>query len=338
MIVTRSPLRVSLGGGGTDLPSYFSEHEGFLVAGAIDKYVHVSLHKRFTSNTRVIYSKVEGPVSGFEEIVNPIVRNAARLLRLEEMNHPHLEIYTAADIPYGTGLGQSSAFACALLLAMHTYKGDIVSKGDLAKEACCVEIDMSGERIGKQDQYASAFGGLNTYRFLRDGRVDVTPVRIPPETFNDLEDNLLLFYTGFRGDATKPLSEQDKKTKEGDREMTENLHRTKELGFKSLHALQAGDLEEFATLMNIHWETKKQRSNDMSNPDIDRWYAVALQNGALGGKLLGAGGGRGCLLFYAQDSRRLRHALRKEGLGLEGSTPEIHFGFDFAGARVVDQT
>ncbi len=324
MIITRSPLRITLGGGGTDVPSYYRAHTGFLIAAAIDKYVYVTLHETFQQEIIVKYSKMER-VQSVEEIRHPIVREALRMVPVED---PHLEIASMADIPAGTGLGSSGSFTTALLRALHAYKRNFVPPHELAEQACQIEIERLGEPVGKQDQYIAAFGGLTCFTFLPDDRVEVEPLRLRPETLADLEDNLVLFFTGFTRAASEILREQDTKTREQDSEMLANLHFVKELGYRTRRAMEAGDLRAFAEIMEVHWQRKKKRSGAMTNPAIDEYYELARANGALGGKLIGAGGG-GFLMFYAEDKTRLRAAMRRAGLR------EVRFRFDFQGTRVV---
>jgi D-glycero-alpha-D-manno-heptose-7-phosphate kinase len=326
MIITRSPLRISLGGGGTDLPSYFREHTGFLVAAAIDKYVYINVHRRFVDGFLLKYSSLE-EAAAIDDIKHPIIREALKLVDIRERN---LEITSMADIPAGTGLGSSGSFTTALLKALHILKKNLVEPAELAEQACCIELEKLHEPIGKQDQYIAAFGGITSFRFDRDGRVEAAPLAISEETLFNLEDNLLLFFTGYARSASAILKEQDDKSRQGDSAMTENLHFIKELGKQSQKALEAGDLEEFARLMHKHWERKKERSKGMSNPDINAWYDCAMANGALGGKVIGAGGG-GFLMFYAGDKVKLRHAMREKGLS------EVRFRFDFEGTRVLNQ-
>ena len=326
MIITRSPMRISLGGGGTDLPSYYREHGGFLIAAAIDKYVYITLHETFAQELIVKYSKTE-VVQAVEEIKHPIVREALKLMRLEQ---PHLEITSMSDIPAGAGLGSSGSFTVALLRALHTLKKSFMPPRELAEQACHIEIERLGEPVGKQDQYIAAVGGITVFNFHPDGRVEYRPCAISEETHFNLEDNLLLFFTGYSRRASKILKDQNDKSKQQDPAMLDNLHFTKQLGLQSLTELEAGNLEEFAHLMDIHWQRKKARSKGMSNPRIDDWYEYAMENGALGGKLIGAGGG-GFLMFYAEDKKKLRHAMREKGL------QEVRFRFDFEGTKVVTQ-
>lgn len=279
MIITRSPLRISLGGGGTDLPSYYREHSGFVVAAAIDKYVYITVHRTFVPELIVKYSKLER-VERVEDVQHPIVREAMRMTGVEA---PFLEIASMADIPAGTGLGSSGSFTTALLKALHAHRKHLVHPEELAEQACEIEIDKLGEPIGKQDQYIAAYGGLTCFRYLPNGKVEAWPLKVAPDTVYELEDNLLLFFTGYSRSASAILQEQDTKSKDNDREMVANLHFIKELGRESKEALEAGNLHHFGELMNVHWEHKKKRSANMSNPHINAWYDLARENGAVGG-------------------------------------------------------
>jgi D-glycero-alpha-D-manno-heptose-7-phosphate kinase len=324
MIITRSPLRLPLGGGGTDLPSYYREHEGFLIAAAIDKYVYITVHHTFAKELIIKYSKLEH-VSEIDEIQHPIVREALKMTSIDDLS---LEITSMADIPSGTGLGSSGSFTTALLKALHAHRKNLVHPQELAAQACEIELDRLGEPIGKQDQYIAAYGGLTCFRFLKDDAVEATPLRVSAETLHDLEDNLTIFFTGYSRSASAILKDQDHKTKQNDAGMIANLHVTKELGLRTQKAFESGRLWDFADLMNEHWEQKRKRSAGMSNPQIDEWYKLARANGAMGGKLVGAGGG-GFLMFYAQEKSKLRHALTRAGMR------EVRFRFDFEGTKVL---
>ena len=324
MIITRSPLRISLGGGGTDLPSYYREHTGFLIAAAIDKYVYITLHQTFVTEGIIKYSKLER-VNSVDEIEHPIIREA---LRLVDVPPTALELSSMADIPAGTGLGSSGSFTTALLQALHAHKKNLIHPAELAEQACHIELDKLHEPIGKQDQYIAAYGGITCFKFLPDGKVEAWPLKCSEETLFNLEDNLLLFFTGYSRSASKILKEQDDKSKAADKGMVDNLHFVKDLGFQSQAALESNNLEEFARLMDVHWQRKKERSGGMSNPQINEWYDLAMGNGAFGGKLIGAGGG-GFLMFYAHDKAKLRHAMRGTGM------KEVRFRFDFEGTKTV---
>jgi len=324
MIITCSPLRISMGGGGTDLPSYYKDHSGFLIAAAIDKYIYVNLHTTFDQKLIIKYSKME-EVKSVDEIKHPIIREALKFVGIE---NPHLEITSMADIPAGTGLGSSGSFTTALLKALHTYKGNIVHPQELAEQAAHIEINILNEPIGKQDQYIAAYGGITCFRFHPDGRVDASPLNISNEIRYTLEDNLLLFFTGYFREASSILKEQKERSENNDQSMIQNLHYIKDLAKRSQKAFESGNLEEFARVMNEHWEYKKQRSNAMTNSKIEDWYKLAMENGALGGKLIGAGGG-GFLMFYSEDKKRLRQAMKEAGL------QEIRFRFDYMGTKVI---
>ncbi len=324
MIIARSPLRITLGGGGTDLPSYYRDHEGFLIAGAINKYVFVTIMRPFTKGIYLKYSELE-QVNEVDEIKHRIIREALSLLQLRT---PQIEITTLADIPAGTGLGSSGSFTTALLKALYAHRRHLMQPQELAELACDIEINRLGEPIGKQDQYIAAYGGLTCFTFHKDDRVTAAPLKVSMEAMYDLEDNILLFFTGYSRSAGGILNDQQVRTQSSDQEMLNNLHFVKELGYRSKEALEAGNTIRFGELMHEHWEHKKRRSGGMSNPNIDRWYAIGMKNGAVGGKLVGAGGG-GFLMFYASDRNKLRHAMSKEGL------EEVRFGFDFEGTKIV---
>ena len=324
MIITRSPLRITLGGGGTDLPSYYRHYGGFLIAAAIDRYVYVTVLRPFTPGIFLKYSKLE-QVDQVDEVNHPIIREA---LRMMDLNTPQIEITTLADIPAGTGLGSSGSFTTALLKALYAHRHRLIHPGDLAELACDIEINKLGEPIGKQDQYIAAFGGITSFRYHTDDRVEAVPLQISMDTLFDLEDNLLLFFTGFSRSAGAILKDQNNRTLESDQEMLSNLHYVKELGLRSQKALEQGRTDQFGEILHEHWDHKKKRSGGMSNPQINEWYELARAQGALGGKLVGAGGG-GFLLFYTRERRKLRQAMAKAGL------EEVRFRFDFEGTKIL---
>lgn len=324
MIITRSPLRITLGGGGTDLPSYYRQHEGFLISAAIDKYVYVTVMRPFMTGIFLKYSQLE-KVEGLDEVRHPILREAIRIL---DFKTPQIEITTLADIPSGTGLGSSGSFTTALLKALYAHRRRMILPHELARLACEIEIDILKEPIGKQDQYIAAYGGITCFDFCKDDSVKAYPLPISMDTLFDLEDNLLLFFTGFSRSASAILKDQDKRSKEMDEEMLNNMHYVKELGVHSKQVLMKGCTSDFGRLMHEHWEHKRKRSKGMTNPQIDEWYDLGIKNGALGGKLVGAGGG-GFLMFYAEDRRRLRHVMSEAGL------EEVRFRFDFEGTKTL---
>ena len=324
MIIARSPLRISLGGGGTDLPSYYSEFGGFLIAGAIDKYVYVTANRPFQPGINLKYSKIE-TCAKVEDVTHPIIREVLKEFRL---NSPQIEISSIADIPAGTGLGSSGSFTTAIIKVLFTHYRRHIDAETLAQLACKIELENLNEPIGKQDQYIAAYGGINEFTFLQDGSVLTQPLKISTETLHNLEDNLLLFFTGVSRSASVILSDQDSKSKRHDDSMLSNLHYIKDLGFRSRDALIQGDTTQFGSLMNEHWEHKKSRSIGISSELIDDIYGRALTSGAVGGKLVGAGGG-GFLMFFASDKEHLRAEMSK--IGLE----EVRFRFDFEGTKVV---
>lgn len=314
MIIVRSPLRVTLGGGGTDLPSYYEQHGGFALAAAIDKYVYITLHKTFVEDLIVKYSLLER-VRCAAQLEHPLVREAMASLHLDGRG---LEIASHADIPAGTGLGSSSAFTVALLAALHLYGGCPVQQHTLADQACHIEIDRCHEPIGRQDQYMAALGGMQALTFGQDG-VHARPIPISDETRFTLEENLLLFFTGYSRSASQVL-----KT----RPSTDSLDELKSLAMGSMNALMDEDLTAFARYLSAQWLHKRMSVPGSSNDDLDGWYHLGMRHGAMGGKLVGAGGG-GFLMFYAEDKAALRRAMRGAGL------PEVRFRFDMEGTKVV---
>lgn len=324
MIIARSPLRITLGGGGTDLPSYYRDHTGFLIAAAIDKYVYVTAMRPFVPGIFLKYSQLEH-VQSADEVQHPIIREAIRML---EFRTPQVEITTLADIPSGTGLGSSGSFTTALIKVLYAHRRRTILPSDLARLACEIEIDRLNEPVGKQDQYIAAYGGITCFQFNPDETVSAEPLAVSFDTVADLEDNLLLFFTGFSRSAGSILKDQKSRSQHGDDEMMRNLHYVKELAYRSQEALVGGRVAEFGALLHEHWEHKKRRSGGMSNPQIDEWYELGMQNGAVGGKLVGAGGG-GFLMFYTADRNRLRHAMSRAGL------EEVRFRFDFEGTKIL---
>jgi D-glycero-alpha-D-manno-heptose-7-phosphate kinase len=324
MITIRSPLRITLGGGGTDLPSYYNKHEGFVLSAAIDKYVYVSLLKTFAQGINLKYSKMEN-VQEVSDIQHPIIKEVLNYFKFEK---PKIEITSFADIPSGTGLGSSGSFTTALIKSVAVHQRINLSQSELAELACYIEIEKLREPIGKQDQYIAAYGGLTELTFKKDNKVKVEPLDIDQDTIYDLQDNLMLFFTGFSRSASNILNDQDVKSKKNDEYMIENLHYVKDLGFKIKEALKKKNTNLFGELMLDHWEYKKKRSNNMSNAKIDEWYELGIKNGAIGGKVVGAGGG-GFLMFYAHNKNLLRETMNKVGL------EEFRFKFDFEGTKTI---
>jgi D-glycero-alpha-D-manno-heptose-7-phosphate kinase len=323
MIITRTPLRISLGGGGSDLSSYYRRHGGVVISAAINRYIYVGVNRTFTDDYFLKYAQMER-VREVTEIAHPIIREA---LTLHPVG-PSLEIVSLADIPAGTGLGSSGSFTVGLLRALYAFKREHVATSALAMEACHIEIDLLGRAVGKQDQYIAAFGGLTCLEFCPDDTVRVSPLMISNDTLHDLEEHLLLFFTGYARDAESMLEDQRKRSEGGDQAMLDNLRSVTRIGLQVKEALERGDTRGFATLMHEHWQHKKKRTSGMSSEAINRWYDVGMENGALGGKLVGAGAG-GFLLFYADNQSGVREAMGREGL------TEVRFIFDHDGSTLV---
>lgn len=317
MIIARSPLRITLGGGGTDLPSYYEKFGGYCVAAAIDKYVYITVNDTFTDDLIVKYSKLER-VKDASEVQHPIVRAC---LEMMELNGRGMEITSMADIPAGTGLGSSSAFTCALLRALYAYKRMSVSPAQIAESACSVEITRLKEPIGKQDQYASAIGGVIDMVFDHTGNVLWNNLNV-----QDIEDHTLLFFTGYSRSASAILKTQDDKTKSLDLSLLDNLHRVKAEGHMSRKYISCGDIHQFGTSINRQWELKEQRTQSPANVVAAR--ELGLKSGAIGCKLIGAGGG-GFLLFVTEDRARLRAAMANAGLR------EVRYHVDYEGTKLL---
>ena len=304
MIITRTPFRISFAGGGSDLPDFYEKHGGCVLSTSINRYCYISIHPYFNEqDTMLKYSESElvADLSQIKHRIFNCVLNEAKLRGVE--------ITSTADVPGGTGLGSSSTFTVGLLNAMNCYRGKYLSKGKIAAKACQVEIEKLGSPIGKQDQYAAAFGGLNFIRFHQDGEVSVSPIVMQPETYQRLQQNLVMFYTGDVRSANAILAEQKKNSSAEDK--AQNLRKMCALAEEMKLALEHNNLSSFGRLLNDGWELKRTLSSGISNPAIDKAYETAMKNGALGGKLLGAGGG-GFLLFYCKPDKQeqLRVALK----------------------------
>ncbi len=326
MIIARSPMRISLGGGGTDLPSYYEHFGGFVLAAAIDKYMYMTINQSWSDEYILKYSSIERTRT-VDEIQHPIFKATLSSMQVR----PNIELVSVADIPAGTGLGSSGSFTTALLKVLHVHnknKNVIVTPHELAEQACNIEMNILKEPVGKQDQYIAAYGGVTCFDIDKSGFVKAYPAQLSQQTLFSLEDNLVMFFTGYSRASSLLLKEQDQKSKEQNAEMLENLHYVKDLGIRIKEALEKGQLQQFGELMHEHWLHKKKRSKSMSNNVIDDYYELARKNGAVGGKLVGAGGG-GFLLFYTESKRRLREKMREAGL------QELRFRFDFEGTRII---
>lgn len=326
MITTRAPLRIPLGGGGTDLSSYYSEHGGFILSASIDKYVYIQLNSlKIEDFVRVKYARTER-VDDPSTIEHPLLRES--LLHTDCLQG--LEISALADVPGRTGMGSSGSFTVALLAALHAYKRDHISTQDLAEEAYHIEAVRAAQPAGKHDHYLAAFGGITCLDIDRDGNVKVTPLVISNHAEEELRNSMLLFFTGIERESFDILSQQQQDTEQGNQEVVDSLHEVKRIGYAIKEALEQEDLESFGRLLDEHWQMKKRRSNKMSNATIDHWYEAAIESGALGGKILGAGGG-GFLMFFcaAEHRQQLRQRMASEGLR------EINFQFDMEGVKVL---
>ncbi|HZR26250.1 MAG TPA: hypothetical protein VFA59_21825 [Vicinamibacterales bacterium] len=326
MILARAPLRISLGGGGTDLPSYYEEHGGFILSAAINKYVYIYVNRPAADRlVRVKYSNYE-QVASTSEIQHDLVRPALELLNITS----NIEVVSMADVPDGTGLGSSGAYIVALLSALYDLTRCRVPTQALAEAACDIEMNRAGHPVGKHDHYLAAFGGLTALDIERDGRVHVSPLDISVATLEGLRAGTLLFYTGVRRSSKDILGEQQMQTRNGSPEVVESLHRTREIGYRIKEALESGALDCYGRLLDEHWQNKKRRSAKISDGRIDGWYSAAKGAGALGGKIMGAGGG-GFLMVFCEPDRKaaVRAAMTGEGL------TEMPFDYDLEGAKVL---
>jgi D-glycero-alpha-D-manno-heptose-7-phosphate kinase len=325
MIITRTPFRLTLGGGGTDLPSFYREHGGFVLAVGIDKYMYLNVKPPIVDDVvRVQYSKLE-IVNHVSELRHTLAREALRFFHIEN----GIEIVSIADIPAGTGLGSSSCYLVGLLNALHCLAESPVGRQELAEEACHIELKRLSKPIGKQDQYMAAFGGLTTLDIAKDGRVSVSRAVLQVEVLETLERNILLFYTGHARDAEVILLKQDSATKNNDQTVVRSLCEIKDIGIEIGETIAHGNLRRFGELLDVHWQTKKRLSDGVSNRQIDEWYELAKQNGAIGGKISGAGGGGFLMLYCEENKHRLREAMRRAGLR------ELSFRFEFEGSKVM---
>lgn len=324
MIISRSPLRISLGGGGTDIPSFYEKHEGFVMAAAINKYVYTSIIEPYANGFFLKYSKLE-KTKDIKRIKHPIIRE---VLLKYNFNLKRIEITTLADIPAGTGLGSSGSFTNSLIKALYAFNNRSINTERLSEESCDIEINRLNNPVGKQDQYISAYGGIKNFIFKKNNKVIVSNTKISRDTFFELEDNLLLFFTGFTRSSSTILKKQDVDSKNNIHEMIENLKKIKKMGLEAKKLIENNDLKKYGELMNYHWKKKIERSKNITNKKINYIYEEALKSGAIGGKLVGAGGG-GFLMFYAHD----KTALRKKMLNLK--VEELIFKFDTEGTKII---
>lgn len=324
MIISRTPLRISLGGGGTDLPSYYSQAgHGFLIAAAITKYVYIAVNHNFDSDILLKYSQVERR-AGINEVEHPLLRECLRATGITDS----IEISSMADIPTGTGLGSSGSFTVGVLKALKMYQHQTDANESLASEACRIEIEVLNEPVGKQDQYIAACGGISAFTFHDNGSVDVRPLELSTSTRARMDENLLLFYTGVRRSASDVLAEEQSGSKVSKKAVAENLDNTRDIGYRTAEILESGDLDSFGRLLSDQWKLKLARQPNAVHEQVDEWITAGINAGALGGKLVGAGGG-GFLLFYSDRKAELRVAMEQCGL------VEVPFGIDYEGSTIL---
>lgn len=324
MIITRTPMRISLGGGGTDLPSYYRQYGGFVLSAAINKYIYIAVNRPFFDGYWLKYSEVEHAKS-VEEIRHRLIREA---LEMYKVAGP-FEMTSMADVPGGTGLGSSGAFAVGLVHAILAFNFRMADAEKLARAAVEIEMQRLKDPVGKQDQYTAAYGGLLCQEYHEDDSVSVSQLKLSQSVVHELRDSLMLFFAGNTRTAAELLEDQRKGTEQGNKELIESLHFAKQTGREICEILQSGRVFEYGPLMHEHWLRKRTRSKGMSSPAIDNLYELGrTKGGALGGKLVGAGGG-GFLLFQTEDRRRLRNVMTEVGAA------ELDFSFDFDGSVVL---
>ena len=325
MIITRTPFRVTLGGGGTDLPSYYSKYGGLVFSFAIDKYMYINVNRPIADKLiRINYSKSE-TVEKISDLKHNIARACLEKFRIDHS----IEVASMADIPSGSGLGSSSCYTVGLIHALHTLKRDYLPLQDLAEEACEVEIDILQKPMGKQDQYLATFGGFSIMEISKEGVVQLSQAKVPNGTMHELKKNLCMFYTGVNRENNKILSQQNQSAEKSKKDVLESLHYIKKSGYKILEIVESGNITQLGRMFDEHWQYKKKLAKGITNPDFDRIYELAKKNGALGGKISGAGGG-GFFTFYCEDNQdKLRSAMMSEGLR------ELKFDFDYEGTKIL---
>ena len=323
MIFSKAPLRLSIGGGGTDLPSYYQKKNGFLISAAINKYIYITVGQTFNKKFLLKYSNFE-EVKNINKIKHPLFRETLKDL---DIKIP-VNISSHADIPSGSGLGSSGCFTVALIRALSEIKGLKMSKKEIAERACKIEIKKLNEPVGKQDQYSSAFGGLRSYQFKKNGEIIAKKINIKPKKLKSFKNSLSIYFTGILRNSYDILKTQDQKSKIMDKEMISNLDMVKEMGLNTKYILEKGNLVDYGYLLNDHWNFKKKRSSKMTNKFINNLYDYALNNGAIGGKLMGAGGG-GFLIFFSKNSNELEQAFKKIKIN------KLDFQFDIDGVKLL---
>lgn len=323
MIISRTPFRLPLGGGGTDLPSYYSTYGGFFISGALNKYMYLAVHNRFERGLRIGYSQTE-IVRDSESVKHPLVREALRLVGISE----GIEVISFADVPASTGLGSSGSFTVGLLRALYTYKRKFKTPEEVAEEACDIAINKLKEPSGKQDEYVASLGGIRSYEIDTNGNIKSKELTLSEHVIAELESSILMFYTGMQRSSREVLSKQQQQVKSGG-STVEKMHEIKRIGVESKKALESGDLKRFGELLHDHWVIKRGLTDNMSTNDIDHWYNIARNNGAIGGKVVGAGAGGFLMVFCENNREKVRSSLAREGL------MEYRIRFDLEGSKVV---
>jgi len=325
MIVSRTPFRITLGGGGTDLPSYYENHGGFIFSFCLSKYMYVCLNRPSVDDLIRLKYSISESVESVEELQHDIAKACLKRVGINSK----IEIASLSDIPAGSGLGSSSTYTVGLLNALYSIQGHYKSLEFLADEACTIEMDILKKPMGKQDQYLAALGGFVRLDIDKQGVVVPTRIKLEKSIMNELNRNLLIFYTGQQRKNDKILNEQDQSTKNNNEEVLNSLHYIKESGYKILDIVQSGNLDELGLMFKDHWEMKKKLSLGVTNDRIDSIYDTALENGAIGGKVSGAGGG-GFFTFYCNnDHSKLRTAMKEKGL------QELEYSFDLDGSKII---
>lgn len=325
MILTRTPFRIPFGGGGTDLPSFYEQHGGFLFSAAIDKYMFIAINRPVVDSlVRIKYSRTE-IVENVSQVQHQLARTALEYYGIKDS----IEIISMADVPEGTGMGSSGSYLVGLLKGLQTLTRNHTSVQELAEIACHIEIDLLRKPVGKQDQYLAAFGGFTVMDIDKDGKVKVSNAAVARETVEELQNKLVLFYTGISRDAMSILGEQSAAVKKEESDVTKSLLQIKEIGLEIKSSIENGNLNNFGRLMDEHWKVKKTMSKRMSDPKIDRLYDLAKENGSLGGKIMGAGGGGFFVFYCSSDKKGVCEAMKANGL------IEMPFRFEKEGAKTV---
>jgi len=325
MIVSRTPFRITLGGGGTDLPSYYKEHGGFIFSFCLSKYMYICINRPSADDLIRLKYSISESVESVEDLQHDIAKACLQRVNINS----RIEIASLSDIPAGSGLGSSSTYTVGLLNALHSLNGEYKSLEFLADEACKIEMDILKKPMGKQDQYLAALGGFVMLEIDKDGTVKSEKIQLDKSIMNELNRNLLIFYTGQQRKNDKILKEQDDSTKNNQEEVLNSLHYIKESGYKILDIVKSGNLDELGGMFRDHWEMKKKLSSGVTNDKIDSIYNIALNNGATGGKITGAGGGGFFTFYCSQDHQKLRNAMKAEGL------KELDYSFDLDGSRII---